>query len=72
MLTTLSLQGALVYLETRYWGAGGQGAAAFADGRLLNPPEWAEEAINGALQAIGVVARPPLDAFDTIGLGDHG
>src|SRR3990167_3090182 len=32
MLADLSAQGALVYLETRYWGAGGQGAAAFADG----------------------------------------
>ncbi len=61
--------GALAYVETEYFGGvGTQSGGAWLDGARVCASE-AGNAINAALTRIGVVARAPDDAFDTIGLG---
>jgi hypothetical protein len=63
--------GALVYIETSYFGGRGvQSAGAWIDGEKL-PAEksWKESVISRALERIGVRPRDSKDAFDTIGLG---
>ncbi|MEZ6232613.1 MAG: hypothetical protein R3B68_00330 [Phycisphaerales bacterium] len=73
VLREASVGGELVYVETNYdGGAGGQGAAAFGNGRLLGAPAWRwgrPGPINDALLAIGVVSGPDRDAFLEVGLG---
>ena len=57
-----------VIMTEYFGGAGDQWACAFMGARRIS----AEGAtINAALALLGVVARPGLDAFDTIGLGHH-
>ncbi|HVY89495.1 MAG TPA: hypothetical protein VG942_11540 [Hyphomonadaceae bacterium] len=67
--------GALVYIETDYWGGtGGQSAMAVADGLVTRQPERSRGAggpVNSALRAIGVTRQGDKDEFDTIGLGER-
>ena len=75
-----SLRGPLAYLETDYAaGEGRQAAATWAGGALsLRPVAMAVDQglgrpaatwpINGALRALGVIAQPGRDAFETFGL----
>src|SRR5262245_54823894 len=61
-----------IYVETDYFGSGGQGAVVFRRGRIRFGPEFTQGrggAINDALAWLGVTVRPPcVDAFETIGL----
>lgn len=70
-----SAAGALVYLETDYFGGvGTQAAVAYRHGEVLVAPRASAEIgpINDALRAIGVrVLRPAIDEFDSIGLQHH-
>lgn len=73
-LIVLSARAPVMYLDTDHFGgAGGQGAAVFADGKAVYGPVWAASgAINAALAHWGVHsdAGSP-DAFDAVGLGRH-
>ncbi len=75
LLRGASAAGALVYLETDYFGGvGTQAAVAYRHGEVLGAPRASGEIgpINDALRAIGVrVLRPAIDEFDSIGLQHH-
>jgi hypothetical protein len=60
-------------IETDYAGGIGDQAAAVYQGACeVMPPKTARIGpINEALRTLGVAARPPLDEFDTIGLGRY-
>jgi hypothetical protein len=65
-----SAQGPIVYAWTDYFGGKGtQGAMAWDKGHVLSPPRLGSGSINLALQLLGVKAEPPMDEFDTVGLG---
>jgi hypothetical protein len=66
-------EGATVaYLETEYFGGEGfERSAVFRDRDLILGPLVGAGAINQALRALGVVAEPGREAFDTLGLGRH-
>lgn len=70
-IAAASGHGPLMYFETEYFGGtGGQGAAVFADGKLVFGPAHAEIGpINEALAFMGVrVVAPARDHFETVGL----
>ena len=72
-LRAASTEGKLLLIATEYFGGfGGQGAAIFQDGEIVHGPVWAEaEAINQALEALGVQATEDHDQFDLVHLGRH-
>jgi hypothetical protein len=74
LLRRASAAGALVYLETEYFGGWGtQAAVAYRHGDVLVAPRAAEIGpINDALRAIGVrVSEPGGDEFWSVGLHHH-
>ena len=70
-LRELSRLGAIAYIETEYHGgAGGQGAAVYANGEIVMEPQWsASGEINRALKLLGVRRRLLGDQFSALGLG---
>lgn len=72
-LRARSAYGALVYLETDYFGgAGEQAAVVFDAGRMIGEPERGTLGpINSALARLGVARSGTDDEFDTIGLGRY-
>jgi hypothetical protein len=68
LCSDLSQGGALVYLETEYFGqVGQQVASVFSTGaRTLETAT-----VNEALRAIGVIARAGEDEWDTVGLNQY-
>lgn len=54
-----------------FGGVGNQQAELYADGQLLREFPAGYSAINLALRELGIVAEPPHDEFDTLGLGRH-
>jgi hypothetical protein len=77
----LSLRAPVAYIETEYFGgAGGQRAALWRDGAIIQVCETSDERgteastplrdrpINTMLRAIGVEIGPHLDEFEAIGL----
>lgn len=56
-------------IQTDYFGGQGDQWAVVFRGAARLTGEGTK--INDALAALGVLARPPLDEFDTIGLGEH-
>lgn len=85
--TRLSREGPVAYVETDFFGGvGTQAAVVWAGGRILLSPldsshAWEDGrvvrhgtqggAVNAALRALGVVASPPKDEFEAVGLGDY-
>lgn len=81
----VSCHGPVAYVEAEtFAGVGVQAAAVWHDGSMtLGPLVWDSSApaadtrqpadlpINVVLAALGVVPIPPMDAFDTLGLGRH-
>jgi hypothetical protein len=69
-LKAQSRAGALLYIETEYFGGtGGQGAALFQNQALAFGPEFgAGGAINRGLMLLGVKRGASRDAFETAGL----
>jgi hypothetical protein len=68
----LSKEGPVLYFETEYFGReGGQSAAVWMDGKLaLEPVNEDDGPINRGLELMGLIPKPPQDAFETLGLGD--
>lgn len=74
-----SWRGPIVYVETEYFGGGGQAALVFRGGRCgrvastLEDEERGddESPISTALREIGVDRGDAIDEFDAIGLGRH-
>jgi len=68
-----SADGPIAHVFTDYFGGDGtQGATVWTGGKQVMAPEVSRQgAINSALRRIGLKAKPPLDEFDTIGLGDY-
>jgi hypothetical protein len=60
-------------IETDYFGGIGDQSAAVYRGQEEVMAPWVayRGPVNRALQALGVSARGPLDAFDTLGLGEY-
>jgi hypothetical protein len=80
VLANWSRSGPVAYVEADFFGGvGSQGAAVWADGKLVegplhvaeNEPFGFRSPISQALLYLGVVARTGEDEFATIGLGRH-
>ena len=79
VLERASAHGPLVYVETEYFGPGGQAALLISEGRTQSLESTLEDEecgddptpISTALREIGVARRDALDEFDAIGLGRH-
>ncbi len=73
VLSTVSVNCAIMYVETEYFGGvGNQGAAVFQDGNIVGAPEINEWAINDALDIFEVKKGPnDLDKFEAVGLGNY-
>jgi hypothetical protein len=71
LLTEISEDGILAYIETEYFGGqGGQGAMVIRDGQEIMPPEWSEsDTINKALRLLGLESSNAEDEFLMLGLG---
>jgi len=68
----LSRQSPVAYVTAQFFGgAGAQAATLYRQGREDTIFETGYGAINAALQALGITAEPPNDAFDTLGLGRY-
>jgi len=68
----LSQNGKVAYLEAEFFGGvGGQASAGWQNGELIFQPRQAVNAINQALQWLGVLRDQEHDEFDMIGLGRH-
>jgi len=68
----LSLAGPVALVEAEFFGGvGGQCASLFAGGREAREFAAGYGAINAALEALGLVAEPPHDLFDTLRLGRY-
>ncbi|MBC8143450.1 MAG: type II toxin-antitoxin system VapC family toxin [Armatimonadetes bacterium] len=70
-LCELSKRGMVVYVEADYFGGVGDQCAVVWQGgvSVMFPARRTGNAINEALARLGVRAAPPLDSFDTVGLG---
>jgi hypothetical protein len=77
-LSSASLDGALAYIETGYFGGtGSQAAAVFSGGEMIlksttsntRDPIHSDDPINAALRTMGIKAVDGRDEFDTVGLG---
>jgi hypothetical protein len=68
----LSKNDRIAYLEAEFFGGvGGQTSAGWYGQELLFHPRQAMDAINQALDWLGVLRDDQHDAFDMIGLGQH-
>ena len=68
----LSQNGKVAYLEAEFFGGeGGQASAGWQNGELLFQPRQTIDAINQALQWLGVLRDNQHDEFDMIELGRH-
>lgn len=66
----LSTKSRVCYIEAEYFGgAGTQAHSLFDQGSQLGSPLVANDAINKALQFLGVTKGEALDEFDAVGLG---
>jgi hypothetical protein len=62
----------VAYMETEYFGGEGfERSAVFRDSNVVLGPLDGAGAVNGALRALGVAAKPDQEEFDAIGLGRH-
>jgi hypothetical protein len=77
-LSSVTLDGALTYVETNYFGgAGSQAAAVFSGGEMVFRGATSigresirrDDPINVALRKVGIEATDGRDEFDTLGLG---
>lgn len=67
-----SAQGALAYLGAEFFGGvGEQWAVVCREGKVVDGPLSALDAINRALRVLGVRRAEGSDEFDTVGLGRH-
>ena len=73
MINAISDAPLFAVIETDYFGGVGDQAAALYQGssELMQPTSAPVGPINEALKKLGIVARSPLDEFDTIGLGNY-
>lgn len=73
LLSDLSADGPVAYIETEYFGgAGDQAAAVWKDRELAFGPEKQEIGpINAALAHLGVTTEGDRDAFEAVGLHRH-
>ena len=73
LLSELSEDGPVAYVETEYWGGvGHQAAAVWKDGRLSFGPEKQDIGpINTALKHLGVSEEGARVAFEAVGLHRH-
>ena len=68
----LSKGSAIAYIETEYFGGEGfERSAIFRDSNVVLGPLDGAGAVNGALRALGIVAKPGQEEFDVVGLGRH-
>lgn len=68
----LSDGSALAYLETEYFGGEGfERSAVFRDSNVVLGPLDGAGAVNQALRALGIAAKPGQEEFDVVGLGRH-
>ena len=68
----LSQNGKVAYLEAEFFGGvGGQASTGWQNEELIFQPRQAVNAINQALQWLGVLRDQEHDEFDMIGLGRH-
>jgi hypothetical protein len=68
----LSRGGVIGYIETEYFGGEGfERSAVFRDSNVVLGPLDGAGAVNRALRALGVVAKPGQEEFDVVGLGRH-
>jgi hypothetical protein len=63
-------------IETNYFGGGGdQSAKLFINNKKVydksDEQDWSVKPINDVLKELGVVSKPGMDEFDTIGLGRY-
>jgi hypothetical protein len=72
-LPVIELAGLLsecIYIEAEYFGGDGvQASAIYRSGLQQGSITLSDSAINQALRAFGVIAKSPLDEFDSVGLG---
>ena len=65
----------LAFVETQYWGGGGQGAAVFDRGEVIREPTLGPGGRNGpissALAMLGVSPGDAYDEFDAAGISWH-
>lgn len=58
-----------IYVEAEYFGGdGGQASVLFRCGTQVGPINSSDSAINEGLRILGMIAKPPLDEFDSIAL----
>lgn len=68
----LSRGAAIGYIETEYFGGEGfERSAVFRDASAILGPLDGAGAVNRALGALGVAAKPGQEEFDAVGLGRH-
>ena len=68
----LSNGSAIAYMETEYFGGEGfERSAVFRDSNVVLGPLDGAGAVNRALRALGVAAKPGQEEFDVVGLGRH-
>ena len=59
-----------IYIEAEYFGSdGGQASVFFRNGTQEGSVNISDSAINEGLRSLGFIAKPPLDEFDSVGLG---
>lgn len=72
LCSSLSSKGKIAYIEAEFFGGEGtQASALWEDGKMIRVPMISGDAINSALEFLGVSPRENMDHFDTVGLGDH-
>ncbi len=68
----LSMGSAIAYMETEYFGGEGfERSAIFRDSNVVLGPLDGAGAVNRALRALGIEAKPGQEEFDAVGLGRH-
>jgi hypothetical protein len=68
----LSTGSAVLYMETEYFGGEGfERSAVFRDSNVVLGPLDGAGAVNRALRALGIAAKPGQEEFDLVGLGRH-
>lgn len=68
----LSVDTAIAYVETEYFGGEGfERAGVWSEGRLALGPLDGAGSINTALRALGVQPAPGIEEFELVGLGRY-
>ena len=71
-MRALSRGSTIAYMETEYFGGEGfERSAVFRDAHVILGPLDGAGAVNGALRALGIAAKPGQEEFDVVGLGRH-